>query len=65
MENGRLLRLLAKLCFTKDRSALGDDAEWGEHSDRYLMRLFADSLFQQVEKIIVIDNDTIDYDSVC
>ena len=49
MENGRLLRLLAKLCFVKERGALADDAAWGEGGDRYLLRLFADSVFQQVD----------------
>uniref|UniRef100_A0A7S4BC71 Pan3 C-terminal knob domain-containing protein n=1 Tax=Chrysotila carterae TaxID=13221 RepID=A0A7S4BC71_CHRCT len=50
MENGRLLRLLAKLQFVKERQVLGDDTEWGEHSDRYLLRLFSDAVFQQVDE---------------
>lgn len=49
MENGRLLRLLAKLSFVKDRPVLGDDTQWGEHADRYLLRLFGDSVFHQVD----------------
>jgi len=49
MENGRLLRLLAKLSFVKDRPVLGDDTQWGEHADRYLLRVFGDSVFHQVD----------------
>jgi len=50
MENGRLLRLLAKLNAVKDRATLGDDMEWGEHDDRYMMRLLSDSLFGQIDE---------------
>ena len=50
MENGRLLRLLVKLNTVADRPTLGDDTSWGEHNDRYLLRLFRDHLFNQVPR---------------
>jgi hypothetical protein len=45
-ENGRLLRLLVKLSHATDREALDGDTQWGESSDRHLLRLYRDSLFQ-------------------
>lgn len=33
-ENGRLLRLLAKVCFVAERPELGGDAQWAETGDR-------------------------------
>ena len=49
-ENGRLLRLLVKLCHVADRPELDGDAGWGEHSDRHLMRLYRDSVFHQTDE---------------
>ncbi|KAL3916527.1 MAG: hypothetical protein SGPRY_006780 [Prymnesium sp.] len=49
-ENGRLLRLLAKLNYVTDRTQLGMDMAWGEHADRQLLRMFRDSLFQEVDE---------------
>jgi len=46
-ENGRLLRLLVKLAHVTDRPTLLADQQWGEHSDRHLLRLYRDSLFHQ------------------
>ncbi len=48
-ENGRLLRLLAKLGVVCGRDALPDAPDWGGHADRYLLRLFLDSLYQGVD----------------
>jgi len=49
-ENGRLLRLLAKIAYVADRPELGMDTEWGASSDRHLIRLFRDSIFHQVDQ---------------
>ena len=46
-ENGRLLRLLLKLGHVADRAELGNDTQWGAHSDRHLLRLYRDSLLNQ------------------
>jgi len=48
MDNGRLLRILAKLGTIVERSELNMDAEWSETGDRYLLKLFRDYLFHQV-----------------
>ncbi|XP_066910079.1 PAN2-PAN3 deadenylation complex subunit pan3-like isoform X1 [Clytia hemisphaerica] len=48
MDNGRLLRILAKLGTIIERSELNMDAEWSETGDRYLLKLFRDYLFHQV-----------------
>ena len=44
-ENGRLLRLIAKLLYTADRPELGEDPAWGQTPDRHLLRLYRDSVF--------------------
>jgi len=48
MENGRLMRLLAKLCSILERSDFNMDPEWSETGDRYLLKLFRDYMFHQV-----------------
>lgn len=48
MDNGRLLRLLAKMGTILERSEFNMDPEWSETGDRYLLKLFRDYLFHQV-----------------
>ena len=50
-ENGRLLRLLAKLNHITDRQSLHNDPQWGEHSDHHLLRLYRDSLFHLQDEV--------------
>ncbi|KFD51512.1 hypothetical protein M513_07562 [Trichuris suis] len=47
MENGRLFRLLCKLCTVNERPRLGMDMKWAETGDRYLLKLFRDYVFHQ------------------
>uniref|UniRef100_A0A5S6QSG5 PAN2-PAN3 deadenylation complex subunit PAN3 n=1 Tax=Trichuris muris TaxID=70415 RepID=A0A5S6QSG5_TRIMR len=47
MENGRLFRLLCKLCTVNERLRLGMDMKWAETGDRYLLKLFRDYVFHQ------------------
>lgn len=47
---GKLLRTLVKLCFVAERPDLNFDPQWYDHSDRYLLRLYRDSLFHQVDE---------------
>ncbi|KAI3433530.1 hypothetical protein D9Q98_003340 [Chlorella vulgaris] len=49
-ENGRLLRLLMKLNYICERPELGGDSQWAETGDRYLLKLFRDLLFHQVDE---------------
>ncbi|KAG2482584.1 hypothetical protein HYH03_018468 [Edaphochlamys debaryana] len=48
-ENGRLLRLLAKINFVTERPAEGSmqdgDSSWSETGDRYVLKLFRDLVF--------------------
>ncbi|KAK9863086.1 hypothetical protein WJX84_005065 [Apatococcus fuscideae] len=47
-ENGRLLRLLARLSMVVDRPAGDPDSHWSETGDRYLLKLFHDFVLHQV-----------------
>ena len=49
-ENGRLLRLLARLGTIVGRPGLGADAEWAETGDRYLLKLFYSFLLHQTDE---------------
>ncbi|PRW58104.1 PAB-dependent poly(A)-specific ribonuclease subunit 3 [Chlorella sorokiniana] len=49
-DNGRLLRLLFKLNYICERPELGGDSQWAETGDRYLLKLFRDFLFHQVDE---------------
>ncbi|PSC73700.1 PAB-dependent poly(A)-specific ribonuclease subunit 3 [Micractinium conductrix] len=49
-DNGRLLRLLLKLCYVCERPELGGDTQWAETGDRYLLKLFRDFVFYQVDE---------------
>ena len=49
-ENGRILRLLFKLNSINDRSHLLSDDTWAETGNRYLLKLFRDYVFHQVNE---------------
>lgn len=49
-ENGRLLRLLARLGTVVGRPSLGADADWSETGDRYLLKLFHSFLLHQIDE---------------
>lgn len=51
VENGRLLRLLVKMGVVNDRPP-GDvlDDSWSDTGDRYLLKLFRDFVFHQVDE---------------
>ena len=48
LENGRLARLMIKLGFIHDRPLPNDD-QWADTGDRYLIKLFRDYVFHQVD----------------
>lgn len=48
VENGRLFRLISKLCIINERPGLGMERDWSETGDRYLLKLFRDHVFHQV-----------------
>ncbi|KAI6176459.1 PAN2-PAN3 deadenylation complex subunit PAN3 [Aphelenchoides bicaudatus] len=48
LQNGRLFRLLGMLCSVCDRS-LPREPYWSETSERYMLKLFRDYIFHQVD----------------
>lgn len=48
MENGRLFRIAAKLGFINERPEFEHDPSWSETGNRYLLKLFRDYTFHQV-----------------
>lgn len=52
VENGRLLRLLVKLAAVNERPEgdVASDPHWSETGDRYLLKLFRDYVFHQVDE---------------
>ncbi|TPX51602.1 hypothetical protein SeMB42_g00074 [Synchytrium endobioticum] len=50
LENGRLVRLMAKLNFINERPEFDLDPRWAETGDRYLLKLFRDYVFHQVDE---------------
>ncbi|KAI9325132.1 hypothetical protein BDR26DRAFT_879981 [Obelidium mucronatum] len=50
-ENGRVVRLLAKLGFINERPEFDMDPSWSETGDRYLLKLFRDYVFHQVDEL--------------
>uniref|UniRef100_K1Q904 PAN2-PAN3 deadenylation complex subunit PAN3 n=3 Tax=Magallana gigas TaxID=29159 RepID=K1Q904_MAGGI len=50
VENGRLFRLLAKLGTINERPEYNLDMQWSETGDRYMLKLFRDYLFHQVDQ---------------
>lgn len=57
-ENGRLLRLLVKLGLINERPEFDKSSNWSETGDRYLIKLFRDYVFHQVDEQ---GNPVIDY----
>ncbi len=49
LENARLVRLMAKLNFINERPEFDHDRQWSETGDRYLLKLFRDYVFHQVD----------------
>ncbi|TPX72081.1 hypothetical protein CcCBS67573_g05911 [Chytriomyces confervae] len=50
-ENGRVVRLLCKLGFINERPEFDLDPSWSETGDRYLLKLFRDYVFHQVDEL--------------
>ncbi|KAJ3325297.1 PAB-dependent poly(A)-specific ribonuclease subunit 3 [Blyttiomyces sp. JEL0837] len=50
-ENGRIVRLLCKLGFINERPEFDMDPSWSETGDRYLLKLFRDYVFHQVDEM--------------
>ncbi|KAF2087114.1 PAB-dependent poly(A)-specific ribonuclease subunit PAN3, partial [Saccharata proteae CBS 121410] len=49
LENGRIVRLLAKLNFINERPEFENNAQWSETGERYYLKLFRDYVFHQVD----------------
>lgn len=49
VENGRLVRLMAKLNFINERPEYEHDPHWSENGDRFFLKLFRDYVFHQVD----------------
>lgn len=49
LENGRLVRLLSKLGFINERPEYDHDRNWSEVGERYMLKLFRDYVFHQVD----------------
>ncbi|CED85393.1 Poly(A) ribonuclease subunit [Phaffia rhodozyma] len=50
LENGRLVRLLCKFGFINERPEFDHDPRWSESGDRYIIKLFRDMVFHQVDE---------------
>ncbi|KAK6172940.1 hypothetical protein SNE40_016494 [Patella caerulea] len=50
VENGRLFRLLCKFGTINERQEFSLDQAWSETGDRYILKLFRDYLFHQVDE---------------
>lgn len=50
LENGRLVRLLCKFGFINERPEFARDSRWSETGDRYIIKLFRDYVFHQVDE---------------
>jgi PAB-dependent poly(A)-specific ribonuclease subunit 3 len=50
LENGRLVRLLCKLGFINERPEFAREPRWSETGDRYIVKLFRDYVFHQVDE---------------
>lgn len=48
-ENGRLARLLMKMGTINERPEYDGDRNWSEHGERYMLKLFRDYVFHQVD----------------
>ncbi|GJJ68070.1 PAB-dependent poly(A)-specific ribonuclease subunit 3 [Entomortierella parvispora] len=50
LENGRLVRLMMKFGFINERPEFDMDPAWSETGDRYIIKLFRDYVFHQVDE---------------
>ncbi|KAF8583430.1 hypothetical protein K439DRAFT_1412181 [Ramaria rubella] len=50
LENGRLVRLLCKFGFINERPEFDREPRWSETGDRYIIKLFRDYVFHQVDE---------------
>ncbi|KAF5391990.1 hypothetical protein D9757_003300 [Collybiopsis confluens] len=50
LENARLFRLLCKFGFINERPEFARDARWSETGDRYIIKLFRDYVFHQIDE---------------
>ncbi|KAF9025106.1 hypothetical protein BDZ89DRAFT_93790 [Hymenopellis radicata] len=50
LENARLVRLLCKFGFINERPEFARDPRWSETGDRYLIKLFRDYVFHQMDE---------------
>jgi PAB-dependent poly(A)-specific ribonuclease subunit 3 len=51
LENARLVRLLTKMGFINERPEFDHNPQWHESGDRFLLKLFRDYVFHQVNDI--------------
>ncbi|KAG0145336.1 hypothetical protein CROQUDRAFT_658780 [Cronartium quercuum f. sp. fusiforme G11] len=49
LENGRLVRLMTKFGFINERPEFDHDPNWSETSERYVLKLFRDYVFHQID----------------
>jgi PAB-dependent poly(A)-specific ribonuclease subunit 3 len=49
VENGRLARLLIKMGTINERPEYEGDRNWSENGERYMLKLFRDYVFHQVD----------------
>lgn len=49
LENGRIARLLMKLGVVNERHEFDGDRAWSENGERYMLKLFRDYVFHQVD----------------
>lgn len=50
LENGRIARLMMKLAAVNERFEFNGDQAWSENGERYLLKLFRDYVFHQVDR---------------
>ncbi|KAK4515274.1 uncharacterized protein ATC70_002884 [Mucor velutinosus] len=51
LENSRLVKLMSKLNFINERPEFEKDPRWQESGDRYMIKLFRDYIFHQVNEM--------------
>jgi PAB-dependent poly(A)-specific ribonuclease subunit 3 len=51
LENARLVRLLTKMGFINERPEFEHNPQWHESGDRFLLKLFRDYVFHQVNDV--------------
>ncbi|KAI0742728.1 hypothetical protein C8Q80DRAFT_1190482 [Daedaleopsis nitida] len=51
LENARLVRLLCKFGFINERPEHNHETRWSETGDRYIIKLFRDYVFHQVDEL--------------